>query len=158
MSIGSYQVLGTLGTGAHSTIQHIRRSADAKHYALKVVLIKGPKERKFLEQARHEFRIAQMLDHPNLTKVYELETERDWLFRVRKLLLLIEYVNGKTLDTIPRLSMPRLVQIFEKVAAALVHMHRRNICHADLKPNNIMLSRTGDVKVLDYGLTWIKGE
>ena len=37
-------------------------------------------------------------------------------------------------------------------------MHRRNICHADLKPNNIMLSKVGEIKIIDYGLAWIKGE
>ncbi|HXG09248.1 MAG TPA: serine/threonine-protein kinase [Gemmataceae bacterium] len=159
LRIGQFQVLGQLGTGAHSTILHIRRRADAKHYALKVVLIQGPDDHKFLEQARHEFRVAQMLDHPNLIKIYALETQRDWLFRVRKVHLLIEYVNGKTLDTCPRiLPLPKLVQVFERVAAGVVHMHRRGVCHADLKPNNIMLSRTGDVKIIDYGLAWIKGE
>jgi len=158
MNIGKFQVIGTLGSGAHSTILHVRRAEDARHYALKVVPIADAKEQKFLEQARHEFEVAQKLDHPNLIKVFALETERDWLFRIRKVQLLIEYVNGKTLDTVAQLSIPRLVQIFEKVAAGLVHMHRRSVCHADLKPNNIMLSRTGDLKILDYGLAWLKGE
>src|SRR5438874_11706768 len=54
--------------------------------------------------------------------------------------------------------MPRLVQIFVQVAGGLVHMHRRGVFHADLKPNNILLSRTGEVKIIDYGLAWIKGE
>jgi serine/threonine protein kinase len=158
LRIGKFQVLGQLGTGAHSTILHVRRSADSTHYALKVVPIGGPQDRKFLEQAEHEFRVAQMLDHPNLIKVYALETLRDWFFRVNKVHLLIEYVNGKTLDTIPRLPIPKLVQVFEKVASGLVHMHRRNVFHADLKPNNILLSRSGDVKIIDYGLAWIRGE
>ena len=156
--IGKFQVIGPLGTGAHSTILHIRRSADAKHYALKVVPIDGAADMKFLEQARHEFRIAQMLEHPNLIKIYSLETPRDWLLRMRKVHLLIEYVNGKTLDTLPRIAIPKLVQIFVKVAAGMVHMHRRGVWHADLKPNNILLSRTGDVKIIDYGLAWVKGE
>jgi serine/threonine protein kinase len=157
-SIGKFQVLETLGTGANSTILHIRRSADSKHYALKVVPIGSREEHKFLDQAQHEFRVAQMLDHPNLIKIYALETVRDWMFRVRKLHLLIEYVNGRTLDTFPVLSIPRLVQIFLQTAAGLVHMHRRGVCHADLKPNNILLSRSGEVKIIDYGLAWIKGE
>src|SRR5438552_2436464 len=156
--IGKFQVLGTLDSGANSTILHIRRSADAKNYALKVVPIGTRADLKFLDQAEHEFRVAQMLDHPNLIKIYALETVRDWLFRARKLHLLIEYVNGRTLDTFPRLSMPRLVQIFVQVAGGLVHMHRRGVFHADLKPNNILLSRTGEVKIIDYGLAWIKGE
>jgi serine/threonine protein kinase len=156
--IGKFQVVGTLGTGAHSTILHVRRSADGKNYALKVVPIAGPKEHNFLEQAEHEFRIAQMLDHPALIKVFALETVKDWMFRIRKVHLLIEYVNGKTLDTCHAIPMPQLVQIFERVAAGLVHMHRRQVFHADLKPNNIMLSRTGDVKVIDFGLARVKGE
>jgi serine/threonine protein kinase len=156
--VGKFQIVGKLGTGAHSTILHVRRSADAKHYALKVVPIGGPEDRKFLEQAQHEFRVAQMLDHPALIKIYALETHRDWLFRVNKVHLLIEYVNGKTLDTLPRIPVPKLVQVFERIAAGMVHMHRRGVCHADLKPNNILLSRGGDVKVIDFGLAWISGQ
>jgi serine/threonine protein kinase len=158
MTIGKFAVVSTLGTGAHSTILQVRRNADFKNYALKVVKIDGEEEMKFLDQARHEFRVAQMLDHPNLIKVYALETARDWLFRVRKAHLLIEYVEGKTLDTFPRFPIPKLVQIFERVAAGMVHMHRRNVCHSDLKPLNIMLSNRGHVKIIDYGLARIKGE
>jgi len=156
--IGKYQVLRTLGKGAHSTILHIHRSADGKQYALKVVPLDSKEDQKFLDQAQHEIKVAAMLGHPNLIKVYTLETERDWLFRVKKANLLLEYVNGKTLDTMKGLSIPRLLQIFEKIAAGLVHMHRRGVCHADLKPNNLMLSRTGEVKIIDYGLAWIKGQ
>jgi len=156
--IGKFSVVSTLGTGAHSTILHVRRESDSRNYALKVVPIGGEEDMKFLEQARHEFKVAQMFDHPNLIKIYALETLRDWLFRIRKVHLLIEYVDGKTLDTHPRFSIPMLVQIFEKVASALVQMHRRNVCHADVKPNNIMLSRTGKVKIIDYGLARLKGE
>jgi eukaryotic-like serine/threonine-protein kinase len=158
LRIGTFQVLGELGAGAHSKILHIRRSADSRHFALKVVPIDGPDDHKYLEQAQHEFLIGQKLDHPNLIKVYALETIKDWLFRVRKVHLLIEYVNGKTLDTCPRLSMLQLVQVFKAAADGLVHMHRRQIYHADLKPGNIMLSKAGDVKIIDFGLAWLKGE
>jgi serine/threonine protein kinase len=158
MSIGKFQVVGQLGTGAHSTILHVRRSADGKNYALKVVPIDGPEDKKFQEQAEHEFRVGQMLGHPNLIKVYACEPVKDWLFRVKKLHLLIEYVNGKTLDVCPKLRLPHVVQVFKCVADGLVQMHRRQVCHADLKPNNIMLSKSGDVKIIDYGLAWIKGE
>lgn len=156
--IGKFQVVATLGTGAHSSVLQIRRQADSRNYVLKVVPVGGPEDQKFLDQARHEYEIAQLLDHPNLIKVYALEMERDWLFRVRKAQLLIEYVNGKPLDTLPRLAIPKLVQVFAQVAAALAHMHRRRVFHADLKPRNVMLSRAGGVKVIDYGLAWRKGE
>ncbi len=157
--IGPIQILGTLGKGAHSTILHVRRSADARQYALKIVPIKTEEDLKFLEQAEHEFRVAQRLDHPNLIKVFALEKLRKLGFLgIREVRLLIEYVNGRTLDTFGVLALPKLVQIFVQVASGLAYMHRRDVCHADLKPNNIMLSRTGEVKIIDYGLAWIKGQ
>ena len=83
--------------------------------------------------------MPRLLDHPNLLKIFALETESDWLFRVRKVHLLLEYVNGKTLDTFTKLPLPALVQVFVHVAAGLVHLHRKGVCHGDLKPNNVML-------------------
>jgi len=157
-NIGKFQVLAPLGQGAHSSILHVRRQADSKQYALKVVPLDGPDDQKFLEQARHEFKVAQKLDHANLIKIYALEEVKDWLFRVKKAHLLIEFVNGKTLDTAPPLSMPKLVSVFKQVAAGLEHMHRRNVLHADMKPANVMFSRSGEVKIIDYGLAWIKGD
>jgi serine/threonine protein kinase len=50
------------------------------------------------------------------------------------------------------------VQVFKCVAEGLVHMHRRGVFHGDLKPNNVLVSRAGDVKVIDYGLARVKGE
>ncbi len=158
MNIGKFQVLGNLGMGAHSSILHIRRNADLGQYALKVVPIGGANDSKFLKQARHEYRIGRMLDHPNLIKIYALEIQKDWLFRVRKVHLLLEYVNGRTVDTIKQLPIPRLVQLFAQVASGMMHMHRRGVYHADLKPNNILLSRAGEVKIIDYGLAWVIGE
>src|SRR5947207_2325820 len=98
LRIGKFQVIEPLGEGAHSAILHVRRKADSRDYALKVVPIGGPEERKFLDQAEHEYHIAQMFNHPSLLKVYALEVEKDWLFRPRKAQLLLEYVNGRTLD------------------------------------------------------------
>jgi serine/threonine protein kinase len=156
-SIGKYAVLGTLGKGAHSTILHVRRNADSREYAVKLVTIDGPDDKKFLDQAKHEFRVAQMLNHPNLIKIYCLDLKRNLLMAVKKAEVLIEYVNGKTLDATP-VPLDQLVPVFAQVAAGLAHMHRRNVFHADLKPNNILYGRRGEVKIIDYGLAWIKGE
>lgn len=156
--VGKYQILGELGRGAHSTIYHIRRAEDAKEYALKVVPIEEAEHLKFLEQAEHEFHIAKMLNHPNLIKVHTLETEKNWLFKVKKVTLLIEYVKGKPLDAYGKLSISALIPIFLQTAMGLVHMHSKGVLHADLKPNNILLGPGRRVKVIDYGLAWIKGE
>jgi eukaryotic-like serine/threonine-protein kinase len=156
-SIGKYTVLSTLGKGAHSTILHVRRNADSREYAVKLVTIDGPDDKKFLDQAKHEFRVAQMLDHPNLIKIYCLDLKRNLLMAVKKAEVLIECVNGKTLDATP-VPLDQLVPVFAQIAAGLAHMHRRNVYHADLKPNNILYGKRGEVKIIDYGLAWIKGE
>lgn len=157
-TIGKFTVLGPLGTGAHSTILRVRRVSDGREYALKVVPIGDEEDQKFLEQARLEYRVGQMLDHPALVKVFCLDEERSWLFKVKKASLLIEYVAGKPLDEVPALNPTRAVGVFAQVASGLAHMHRRGVFHADLKPNNIMLAPGDRVKVIDYGLAWVKGE
>jgi serine/threonine protein kinase len=131
---------------------------DAREYALKIVEIDGKDDQKFLEQVQHEMRVASMLDHPNLIKLLCLEQEKDWRFRVKKVHVLIEYVNGKTLDQLPAMPMSKLVDKFLQISAGLAHMHRRGVFHADLKPNNIMMTKAGAIKILDFGLAWIKGE
>jgi eukaryotic-like serine/threonine-protein kinase len=156
--IGKFSVLGNLGTGAHSSILHVRRADDEKEYALKLVDIEDEEDRKYLEQAEHEFRVGQMLNHPNLVKVYCFETERGWLSGPKKAKLLIEYVPGKTMDKLPLLRMAKLLRVFERIADGLTHMHKKGVIHADMKPSNLIYERGTRVKVIDYGLAWIKGE
>src|SRR5580658_6628807 len=121
IQIGKFQVIAPLGTGAHSTILHVRRAADSRNYALKVVTVDDPQtDMKFVRQAQLEFRVGKMFDHKNLVKIYTLELVKDWLFRVKKAHLLLEYVNGKTIDQCPPLSLPRLVQAFQQIAAGVV--------------------------------------
>jgi eukaryotic-like serine/threonine-protein kinase len=158
--IGKFKVLATLGAGAHSSILHVRRDDDGKEYALKVVSIDGDEEKKFLEQAEHELRVSHMLNHPNLVKVHLLELEKGGLFGlggVKKARLLVEYVKGETLDQAKLIKPARLLRIFQQIAAGLAHMHQKGVLHADMKPNNVMVGRGHVVKILDYGLAWIKG-
>lgn len=156
--IGKVKILKTLGSGAHSTILHVRREADGREFALKLVPIEGDDDKKYLDQAKHEFRVSQLLNHPNLIKVIAFETECDWLRRVKKAKLLIEFVNGDTLDHVKLLKITKMLRVFEQVAAGLVHMHKQGVLHADLKPGNIMMGKGGVVKIIDYGLSWIKSE
>ncbi|AMV23652.1 Serine/threonine-protein kinase PrkC [Gemmata sp. SH-PL17] len=156
--IGKFTVLGTLGTGANSSILHVRRAEDEREYALKLVPIEGKDDLKYLEQAKHEFRVGQMLNHPNLVKVHALETEAGWFSGPKKAKLLLEYVPGQTMDKLPLQRMAKLLRMLERIADGLTHMHKQGVYHADMKPNNLIHERGTRVKVLDYGLAWIKGE
>ncbi len=156
--IGTFAVLAELGAGPGSCVHHIRREADEREYALKVVAVNSRRDLKYLDQLRHEFRVGQMFDHPNLIKVYALEIEKTWLFRPKAARLLLEFAPGQTMNRTPPLRFGRLMRVFAQVADALAHMHGRGVCHADLKPDNLILGPGTAVKVIDYGLAWVEGE
>ena len=103
--IGKFQILETLGAGANSSILRVRRAEDGIEYALKIISLEDEDDKKFLDQAKHEFRVSEMLNHPNLIKVHAFETESDWRFRVKKAKLLIDYVPGKTLDKVKTVAL-----------------------------------------------------
>jgi len=153
-----YRVVNPLGTGAGSTILLISdKTAGGKRYALKVVKRQDADDDIYIAQAQTEYEVAQKLNHPAIAKIYDIRTKRSW-FRITGVELLMEYVDGKTLDELEAPNMSQLVLVFNQAASALSHMHRRGVYHGDLKPTNIMLSKSGQVKLIDFGTAWIKGE
>jgi eukaryotic-like serine/threonine-protein kinase len=154
----NYRVIKPLGTGAGSTILLISdKEAGGKRYALKVVRRLSAADDIYVNQARHEFEVAQRLHHPAIVKIYDCRTKRAW-FRVSGVELLMEYVEGQSLEEVERPKIGPLVIVFHQVASALVHMHRRGIYHGDLKPSNIMATESARVKLIDFGTAWIKGQ
>jgi serine/threonine protein kinase len=153
-----YRVVNTLGTGAGSTILLISdKTAGGKRYALKVVRKQDPEDEVYIQQAKTEFEAAKKLNHPAIAKVFDCRTKKAW-FKVTGIELLLEYVDGKTLDEIEAPELSQLVLIFCQVASALTHMHRRGVYHGDLKPGNIMLAKSGQVKLIDFGTAWVRGQ
>jgi serine/threonine-protein kinase len=154
----TYRVVSVLGQGAGSTILQISdKMAGGKRYALKVVKRQSAEDDIYIAQAKHEFEVAQRLNHPSIVKIYDLRVKRNW-FKVTGVELLMEYVEGHTLDEIEAPGIKQLVLIFHQVADALVHMHRRGVYHGDLKPSNIMVGEDDRVKLIDFGTAWIKGD
>jgi serine/threonine-protein kinase len=156
-ALDRFEVLGELGQGAASRILHIRDSESYQHFAMKVVIRRSADEQKFLDQAKHEFEVARKLDYPSILKIYDMRVIRKW-FREREVRTLLEYVQGKTLEQMMSPSIPLLVLAFNEVASAVSYMHRSGVFHADLKPNNIMVSQSGQIKVIDFGLAWLRGQ
>lgn len=152
-----YRVVRSLGVGAGSTILLVAETEGARQFALKVVKKQQASDVIYLDQAKTEYEVAQRINHPNLLKVYDLRVRKNW-FKTTGVELLMEYVDGRTLDEYESLSLGNLILVFTKVAAGLEHMHRRGVYHGDLKPGNIMLSRGGAVKIIDFGTARIRGE
>jgi eukaryotic-like serine/threonine-protein kinase len=153
-----YRVVNELGEGAGSKIFLISdKSSGGKRYALKVIRKQEPEDDIYVQQARTEFEASQKLNHPAIAKIYDFRQRKSW-FKVTGCELLMEYVDGKSLDEVEAPQLGQLVLIFTQVASALSHMHRRGVFHGDLKPHNIMLSKNGQVKLIDFGTAWIRGQ
>jgi len=154
----TYRVVNVLGTGAGSTILLITdKTAGGKRYALKVVKRHDADDDVYIAQAMHEYEVSQKLNHESIVKIHDMRVKKAW-FRVTCVELLMEYVEGQTLDEIEAPGIKQLVPIFIQVASALGHMHRRGVYHGDLKPSNIMVTEDGRVKLIDFGTAWIRGE
>jgi serine/threonine-protein kinase len=152
-----YRIVNELGEGAGSKIFLISdKGAGGKRYALKKISKLDPEDEIYIQQAKTEFEAAQKLNHPVIAKIYDFRQKKSW-FKVTGCELLMEYVEGKSLDEVEAPELGQLVLIFAQVASALTHMHRRGVFHGDMKPHNIMLSKNGQVKLIDFGTAWIRG-
>ncbi|MEM1211253.1 MAG: serine/threonine-protein kinase [Planctomycetota bacterium] len=147
--IAGYDVLQTLGKGAGSTLFEVCNETGEK-FCLKRVTKTGPSDQRFLDQAIHEHEVASAIDHPRIRRSFKLIRQRA-LIRTSEVLVLMELVEGKTLEAFQVEDIDRFCEIMIQAAEALGAMHKAGYVHADIKPNNMMLDRDGGIKLIDFG-------
>lgn len=124
-------------------------------YALKVFEREGPEDDAAIAAARASWEASDKLNHPALLAYHDFRLKKSW-FRTAGAELLMEYVDGRSLDELQGVSVGQWAMIFREVAAALAHMHRRKVLHGGLTPARVMVTRGGRVKVLGYGLSLVE--
>jgi len=148
--------LGTGGMGSvYKAIDRFRQEHGEIdcHVAIKVLHEVTRERPAALARLRCEFYCAQILSHPNVVNVFELDRDGDLDF------FTMEWLDGELLSSVLHQfagrPMPRAAAwaIIRQIAEGIVHSHERNIVHADLKPHNIMLTRSGQVRILDFGVS-----
>lgn len=151
-TIEGYRVLGELGRGAASIIYLVKDLKSDHIWALKHVAKLEPKDQRFLDQAEAEYEINRQLDHPRIRKIEKMIKKRAGLLSgVSDLYILMELVDGEALDRRPPQTFESAVSAFEQTAEALAYMHEKGFVHADMKPNNIVMTAEGIVKIIDLG-------
>jgi serine/threonine protein kinase len=150
LDIGGFTILGRLGNGARSTIYRAKDDEDGSIVALKRVVLERPEDIRVFEQTESEYKIAKKIDHPYIRKCFKLKKIKS-LFRVRELLLSMEIFDGQTLEECPSLSLGDVLLIFRMVATGLNAIHQNGFVHCDIKPNNILLNKSGSIKIIDLG-------
>jgi eukaryotic-like serine/threonine-protein kinase len=112
------------------------------------------RDQTFQARFRREAQSAASLNHPSIVAVYD--TGEDMVGHTPVPYIVMEYVDGRTLRDLlrddRRLLPERALEITDGVLRALDYSHRNGIVHRDIKPGNVMLTRTGDVKVMDFGI------
>lgn len=129
-----------------------------KDYAVKIVKVRKPEDNSFLELLKAEHAIGSTLRHPILREIYELRLMRQRL-RVRGGILFMEYVDAIAMSD-KEFSRPMIdvLGLMRDVAHGLHAMHMAGYVHADLKPNNILVTREDTVKLIDLGQSSVMHE
>ena len=149
--VEGYKVLAELGRGAASIIYLVHDPKTKQVWALKQVEKNDPKDQRFLDQAESEYKVSQELDHPTIRHIEKLIRVKGSILSVRELFLVMELVDGDSAEVSPPDTFEKAVSVFTKTAEGLAHMHERGYVHADMKPNNIIVSDDGRVKIIDLG-------
>ena len=149
--IAGFKILSRVGEGAASVLYVVQDPKTKQIRALKHVLKKSDKDQRFIEQTENEYDVGSRLHHPALRSVEKLIRHRKML-KVHSASLVMEFVDGDTLDQKPPLPQLEVIRIFREVAEGLAYMHGKGFVHADLKPNNILVTHHGaGVKIIDLG-------
>jgi eukaryotic-like serine/threonine-protein kinase len=149
-----YELGETLGYGGMSEVHKGRDVRLGRDVAIKVLRADLARDAQFQERFRREAQNSAALNHPAIVAVYdtgETQTEYGPLPYI-----VMEFVDGRTLRDIVKtqgpLSGKRAMEVMADVSAALDFSHRHGIVHRDVKPANVMITRAGAVKVMDFGI------
>ncbi|CAB4958286.1 MAG: Stk1 family PASTA domain-containing Ser/Thr kinase [Actinobacteria bacterium] len=155
-----YQIADVIGRGGMAEVHEGRDLRLGRRIAVKILRPDLARDPSFQARFRREAQSAAALNHPNIVAVYD--TGEDTLAATEGSpavivpYIVMEYVDGMTLRQLlasgRRLLPERALEITAGVLSALDYAHRHGIVHRDIKPANVMLTRTGDVKVMDFGI------
>lgn len=154
--LGNYEVLDEIGRGGMAVVYKARQRSLDRIVAIKELDIKrAGADPRAGDRFKLEARAAASLHHPSIITVH------DFWERGNKAYIAMEFVDGlelkEVLDRTGALDPALATLIALQICRALKYAHERGIIHRDVKPGNIMLSRTGDVKLADFGIVFVSG-
>ncbi len=147
--IGPYRVLGEIGAGGMGVVRRGIHETLQRDVAIKELAATGYKDKDQRERLRREGLALAQLRHQSIVAVYDLYESKERMF------LVLEYVDGYTLAGLLKTGRipPAITAIVgARLASALDHAHYHRVIHRDIKPANVMISKIGEVKLMDFGI------
>ncbi|MFN8018779.1 MAG: protein kinase [Acidimicrobiales bacterium] len=147
---GRYELHRRVGRGGMAEVYLARDRLLERMVAIKILFPEFATDPSFVARFRREAQAAANLNHPNIVGVYDWGKERGTYY------IVMEFVDGRSVSDIIRndgpLEAKRAAAIAADVAAALGFAHRKGVVHRDVKPGNVLITKSGEVKVADFGI------
>jgi serine/threonine protein kinase len=145
-----YQIIEELGRGGMGTVYKVLDREINEKIALKILKPEISFDEKTIERFRNELKLARKISHQNVCRMYDIVKEEGMYF------ITMEYISGEDLkSTIIRLgqvSVGKTMRIVKQICKGLAEAHRLGVIHRDLKPQNIIIDREGEVRIMDFGI------
>jgi len=148
--LGKYKLLRPIGAGGMSHVYLAEHTRMHRQVAIKILSGKLTKQPGYLQRFLIEARAIAALDHPNIVHAYSVDSDETRHY------LVMQYIEGsdleRTIEVHGALPCERAADYICQAADGLAHAHERGLIHRDVKPGNLLVDRTGVVKILDLGL------
>ncbi|MBF0578351.1 Stk1 family PASTA domain-containing Ser/Thr kinase [Erysipelotrichaceae bacterium RD49] len=145
-----YAIKRLIGQGGMADVYLAYDEIMGRDVAIKVLRTKLANDQQTLVRFIREASAARKLSHPNVVEIYDVGESGDLHY------IVMEYINGMTLKELISRTGPvpaaQAVEIMKKLTSAVIEAHSRNIIHRDIKPQNVLVSKTGDLKIADFGI------
>ncbi|MGH2597234.1 MAG: Stk1 family PASTA domain-containing Ser/Thr kinase [Actinomycetota bacterium] len=150
---GRYRVEARIGSGGMGEVYRGVDTVLDRTVAIKILLAQFARDVSFVERFRREAQAAARLNHPNIVGIYDSGADGETQF------IVMEFIEGRTLADFMsaggRFTPEHAVEVTEKICNALAYAHVAGVIHRDIKPANVMVTRKGEVKVMDFGIARI---
>ncbi|BBM81854.1 serine/threonine-protein kinase [Candidatus Uabimicrobium amorphum] len=150
--IGRYVVKEEIGRGGMGKVYKVFDPKLDRNVALKVLLEGSESHPQRVQRFLREAKATAKLHHPNIVALHDINHEKNFVF------FTMDFINGETLKSYAARTNPsfkEIIHITITIAQAIHYAHQEGIVHRDLKPTNVMVAKTGEVKVMDFGLAKI---
>lgn len=148
--IGGFELKNCVATGASTQIWEVTQAGSTVPFAMKLLLPEALKDPEKKAVLKREFKIGSGFEHPNLIRYHKIEVTRDHGF------FIMDYFRAPSLKAQLSVNLPemqsKLKKIVEAVTQAFVHMNEKGWLHRDIKPDNILVNKSGEVRVIDFSL------